>query len=142
MKTYLALSFLLLLSCTSNSDDTKVNQLNQTTEIRKSEEFKVSSKYSFEEISKFAISSLMFQDPQNITVVANGNNLIVSYIKDSKTYSYKIKFNQNQIMWGNADGRWRDDDLDEKLYYKEVDDKIEIIIKFSDGSNDTKQYHK
>ncbi|WP_400263077.1 hypothetical protein ACFX5U_08415 [Sphingobacterium sp. SG20118] len=146
MITYLALPFCFLMSCSSNPIDTKVNQLNQTAahteEIQPIEEFKAPSKYSFEEISKFAISSLMFQDPKNMTVVTDGNNFIVSYIKDSKPYSYKIKFNKNQIMWGNADGRWRDNDLDEKLYYKEAEDRIEIIMKYSDGSNETKEYHK
>lgn len=84
----------------------------------------------------------MFQDPQNMSVRTDNENFIVSYNKDSKVYSYKIKFIQNQIMWGNADGRWRDNDLDEKLFYKEVNDKLHIIMQFSDGSNSTKEYHK
>lgn len=146
MKIYLTLPFCIFISCSSNSVDTKVNQLNQAaedkSEIHTLEEFKVPSKYSLEKISKFAISSLMFQDPQNMSVRTDNENFIVSYNKDSKVYSYKIKFIQNQIMWGNADGRWRDNDLDEKLFYKEVNDKLHIIMQFSDGSNSTKEYHK
>lgn len=146
MKAILLLATYLFISCSSDSHDNKVNEQDQIVEFKEevqpSIEFINPQEYSFEDISKYAISSLMSQDPINMNVYTEGENFIISYIKDSKLYSYKIKFDQNQIMWGNLDGRWRDHELDEKLFYKEVDDKLQITMQFSDGTNSTKEYHK
>ncbi|MGE8380761.1 MAG: hypothetical protein ACN6PN_20500 [Sphingobacterium sp.] len=98
--------------------------------------------YSYNEIAKYAIATSMFQHPENLTVKNEVGIYIVSYFKDSKQYPYKIKFNQDQIIWGVEDGRWREHPTDEKLAFKEVGNELQIIQHFTDGSNSIKEFQK
>ncbi|HHR5880152.1 TPA: hypothetical protein ACS7XF_000049 [Providencia alcalifaciens] len=70
----------------------------------------------------------------------------VHYIKpvDGTRWAIKCKLIGNQVMWAsnNPDsiGRWRDDPLDEKVFYNVKDDQLSITEMYSDGSNIKKTY--
>lgn len=102
------------------------------------------SSFSKEDVARFAISSIMIQPSKNISVKVEDKVYYTSYIRksDSKKFDYKIKFENDLIVWGNIDGRWRDDARDERIYFKEEENKIVITQWFSDGSRDVKEYKK
>ena len=135
---------LLLIGCgqKNSTENTETN----TTEIEQTEtlesEIISEPKFSGNEIAKFTIVTIMDQKPQIINVKEKEGIYIVSYKQpeDGKKYEYKIKINGNRIVWGNADGRWRDTSYDEKLTYRENNDKLIIIQTFSDGSKSEKEF--
>jgi|GEM_PF-5628330 len=93
-------------------------------------------------IAKYAISALMGKPASDMKVKTQGTIYIVSYIRtnDGEHFSYKIKFAGNNIIWGNADGRWRDGVADEKLSFSAKKSNVFIHVKYSDGSAETKKY--
>lgn len=97
------------------------------------------------EIAKYAIASIMNKNPDKIKVKKEASIYKVYYLNDSRSnyINYKIKFNGNQIIWGNYDGRWRDTNYDEKIYYEESDNgTLKIIQKFRDGSSINDEFQK
>lgn len=100
--------------------------------------------FKYEDIAKYAMASIMGQPPSIIKVNKNEDKYIVSYIRksDSQKFSYKIKFEGNQIIWANIDGRWRTHELDEKISFSEEDSKIKIIQTFNDGSESIEEFKK
>ncbi len=108
------------------------------------EETVANIEYSDSEISKFAVAAIMNQSPKIINVKKKNDEYYVSYKRpdDGKFFDYKIKIDNNSIMWGAADGRWRDSSYDEKISYKISGEKIIIIQTFTDGSKSEKKYNK
>jgi len=147
MKTYFIIAVAIFTACSSLSPQPAV----QETPAEVIENSQLTTEpvldymprnYTYDEIAKYAIATLMFQHHDNLTVKNEGGIYIVSYFKDSQQYHCKIKFNQDQIIWGVADGRWREHPMDEKLSYKEVGNKLQITQHFTDGSNSIKEFQK
>lgn len=143
------ITFLLLILCSHSvySVDSKVNLSNTTVfdEIDMSKipiNHNAPVKISQLNISKYAISALMSKPASIMKVKKQGKIFIVSYNRsnDGQSFSYKIKIIGNDIIWGNADGRWREAASDEKLSYSVKNGTIFIYIKYSDGSSETKKY--
>jgi len=147
MKTYFILAAVFFTACSSPSpqpavQETPVEVIENSQPTTETVLDYAPRNYTYNEIAKYAIATLMFQHPENLTVKNEGEIYIVSYFKDSQQYNCKIKFNQDQIIWGVADGRWREHPMDEKLSYKEVGNELQIIQHFTDGSNSIKEFQK
>ena len=95
-----------------------------------------------EQIAKAAISALFYQPVNIMTVKTNGDIVLVSYKRpdDGQKFEYKIQVTNNSINWGNADGRWRNSNFDEKLSYTINGQEIVITTAFSDGSKSQERF--
>jgi hypothetical protein len=145
---FLSLLFFIasLTNCSIPSTKTEqVSTVNQTqiapTEKSKKVELK---NFSKEDVARFAISTIMGQPSKTINVGLQNGLYYVSYVRksDSKKFVYKIKIEEWAIVWGTLNGRWRDEDYDEKISFVEDNNKIKITQTFSDGSSDTKEFKK
>lgn len=138
------LVFLLIISCKqSEQKETVTEEQIQTQEISKVEET-VLKTFTYKDIARYTMAAIMDQPPKIIKATKTNNLYYVSYIRksDNQKFEYKIKFNGNEILWANIDGRWRDSQYDEKISFVEKDNKINIIQTFNDGSEYVKEYKK
>ena len=147
------LLFISLLSCSKKEPikDNKINEVNVQKEELKTvdvqEELNPPSfelkKVSYEQVAKFTVYAIFNQENNKTLKVSNDNGVYhVSYTRknDNSKWFVKIKFVDNRIIWGNSDGRWRDDSRDEKIYFEEKENEVLIKQFFTDGSIDTKSY--
>lgn len=104
----------------------------------------VLSKFSKEDVARFAISSIMGQSSNSMKVKFERDIYYVSYLRksDLKKFSYRIKIEGNRILWANVEGRWRDSEHDEKISFQENDNTLSIIQTYNDGSTDIKEFKK
>lgn len=148
-----SLLFIALLSC-SKKESMKADKVNEI-EINKEEPKTVNvkeeltppsfrlKKASYEQVAKFTVYAIFNQENNKTLKVSNDNEVYhVSYTRkdDNTKWSVKIKFVDSRIIWGNSDGRWRDDSRDEKIYFEEKENEVLIKQFFTDGSIDTKSY--
>lgn len=144
MKIILNLIVVVLTSC-GNSSNEKVSNEQQTpiveTEIKQRG---ILTNFSKEDVSRFAISSIMEQPSMTIKVKSENGLYIVSYIRksDSKKFRYKIRIDGDKILWANLDGRWRNTEYDEKVSFEENGQTLKIIQTFSDNSVDIKEFKR
>lgn len=92
-------------------------------------------------ISKAVISSIFGPSPSIMKVKEDKPGIfIVSYYSPDagKSYSYKVKFENNKAYWGADDGMWRYDNI----YYTETNDAYYIIEKYGDGSKREDKFYK
>lgn len=146
-KTYFILAAVIFTACSSPSPQSVVQEtpaevIENSQPTTETVLDYAPKNYTYDEIAKYSVATLMFQHPENLTVKNESEIYIVSYFKDSQQHHCKIKFNRNQIIWGVADGRWREHPMDEKLSYKEVGNELQIITHYSDGSNSLKEFQK
>lgn len=138
------LVFLLIISCKQNEQkEAVIKQQIQTQEISKVEET-ILNTFSYKDIARYTMAAIMDQSPKIIKATKTNDLYYVSYIRksDNQKFEYKIKFNGNEILWANIDGRWRNSKYDEKISFVEKDNQINIIQTFSDGSEYIKEYKK
>lgn len=67
-----------------------------------------------EDICKASIATIMGRDVSIINIdVIKDDSVYLSYVRsnDGTQWSYKCKVDGNKVIWGNADGRWRTDEL-------------------------------
>jgi len=147
MKSIKKFNFFLLLivlvSCKnpgSKIDNQEDNDSINSANIEVEENILV--KFKYEDIARYAISTVMNQPVKNINVRKSDEIFYVSYVRksDSQKFDYKVKFDDNNIIWGNLGGRWRTDKYDEKLTFYENSDTLSVLQKYSDGSKDFKQF--
>ncbi|PKV64488.1 hypothetical protein ATE90_0878 [Polaribacter sp. Hel1_33_96] len=94
-------------------------------------------------ISKAVISSIFGPSPSIMKVKEDKDKpgvFIVSYYsRDAgKSYSYKVKFENNKAFWGADDGRWRYDNIS----YTETNNAYYIIEEYGDGSKRKDKFYK
>lgn len=138
------LVFLLIISCKQSEQKLAViEEQIQTQEISKVEET-ILKIFTYEDIARYTMAAIMDQSPKIIKATKNNDLYYVSYIRksDNQKFEYKINFNDNEILWANIDGRWRNSKYDEKISFTEKDNQIDIIQTFSDGSEYVKEYKK
>ena len=145
IKITLNLIFFVLLTSCGNSSTEKVSSVEQTPSVETEIKPKVTiTNFTKEDIARFAISSIMGQPSKAIKVKEENGLYILSYIRksDSKKFDYKIKIDEDKILWSNLDGRWRDTEHDEKINFEENAQTIKITQTFSDNSVDVKEFKK
>lgn len=145
IKITLNLIFVVLLTSCGNSSNKKVSSIEQTPSVENEIKPKDTlTDFSKEDIARFAISSIMGQPSKTIKVKEENGLYILSYIRksDSKKFDYKIKIDEDKILWANLDGRWRDTEHDEKINFEENAQTIKITQTFSDNSVDVKEFKK
>lgn len=143
MKLIIPLLILILaLGCKQNNEKEIIIE-DQIQKVNKVEETTLNT-FTYEDIARYTMASIMGQQPKIITAIKKGNLYYVSYIRksDRKKFDYKIKFEGNKILWSNIDGRWRDSKYDEKISFIENNNNISIIQTFSDGSRDIQKFKK
>lgn len=143
MKLIIPLLMLILNLGVKQNDEKEIIIKNQIQNVNKIEEAPLKT-FTYEDIARYTMASIMGQPPKIITSIKKGNLYYVSYIRksDRKKFDYKIKFEGNKIIWSNIDGRWRDSQYDEKISFIENNNKLSIIQTFSDGSQDIQEYKK
>jgi len=163
-KLYFILILTSILSCTQKHAEEKSYEpvqvapqsfvLTDTSKVdeQKSEEKDISKpksnvlrKFSKADVAKFTIASIMGQSPSIIKTRNEGEYYSVFYTRtsDGQKFSYKIKFEEeNKVMWGNSDGRWRNSVYDERITYSEANGKLTITQAFEDGSSTNDIYTK
>lgn len=131
-------------SCKQESHSDKTLQNQDTIRAVNLPEEVLLKNFTYEDIAKYTMATIMNQPPSIIKVKKEDNLYIVSYNRktDSQKFSYKIKFKGMQIIWANLEGRWRDSSVDEKIRFVEENDKLKIIQTFSDGSESTEEFKK
>jgi hypothetical protein len=100
--------------------------------------------FTYEDVSRYTMASVMGQPTKIIKATKNKDLYFVSYIRksDKQKFEYKVKFDGNDILWANINGRWRNSEYDEKISFEENDEKLKIITTFSDASQDIQEYKK
>lgn len=144
MKLIIPLVILILTHICKQNDEKEIIIEYQIQKVNKIEATTTLMTFTYEDVARYTMASIMGQSPKIITSVKKGNLYYVSYIRksDRKKFDYKIKFNGNKILWSNIDGRWRDSKYDEKISFIEKNNKLSIIQTFSDGSQDIQEYKK
>ncbi len=135
---------IFMINCNQKKNDIQPSeQALPETVIEKSDNI-VLKNFTYEDIARYAMSSIMGQPSKIIKVIKSEDLYYVSYIRksDNQKFSYKIKFNGNKILWANIDGRWRNSEYDEKISFVEKNNKVSIIQTFSDNSEDIQEYKK
>ena len=140
--------FLIFKSFNNSSDKdlnneaiSTVNINENSDEIESIHEYEVVKlkNFTYEDIARFAMATSM-QEPVNIVKAEKRENyyyVVYTRKSDSQKFEYKVKFEGNRIIWGGLDGRWQDTEYDEKMTFKEIGNKINIL-----GVGETIEYNK
>lgn len=137
------LFIILIIGCKQDEQkEILVERDNYVQEIKVKEN--VLKNFTYSDISRYAITSIMGQPAKTIKVSKADDLYFVSYVRksDKQKFDYKIKFEENKILWANSDGRWRDSEYDEKITFEENDMTLKIIQTFSDNSQDIHEFKK
>jgi hypothetical protein len=89
------------------------------------------------QICKAGIATVMGREPKIMTIDRVQTEVIyLSYIRqdDQSKWVFKCKLDGNQIVWGNDDGRWRDNAADSAVRFYVSGKVISIAETFGDGS--------
>ncbi len=89
-------------------------------------------------VCRAAIGSVMGRDPAIIRASVDSDGLVrVEYIRpdDRKLFAYKCRLEGTRVVWGNADGRWRNDSQDSVITFALLGSAVSIIEKWPDGSS-------
>lgn len=84
----------------------------------------------------------MGRDPATMISRVEGDTVLLSYARsdDGKEWAYKCRLEADRILWGADPGRWRDHPADETLFFKVVDDQLEIEERYGDGSSNRETF--
>ena len=135
---------IFMINCNQKKNDIQPSEQALPETVIETSDNIVLKNFTYEDIARYAMSSIMGQPSKIIKVIKSEDLYYVSYIRksDNQKFSYKIKFNGNKILWANIDGRWRNSEYDEKISFVEKNNKVSIIQTFSDNSEDIQEYKK
>jgi len=90
-------------------------------------------------ICRTAIASIMGRDPKQIqTTSAPDGVVLLTYVRpiDNFVWAYRCRLQDNRIVWANDPGRWREDVLDDKVFFEIVGAgaQLRIIENHVDGT--------
>ncbi len=143
--TLLSIIIALLTNCsnTPTSEETSHEQTDTTVEVAAPQKALLTN-FTEKDVARFSISAIMGQPSNKIKVQHENGLYYVSYIRksDSKKFEYKIKIDDNKVVWANIDGRWRDSEYDERISFEEDGNKLKITQSFSDGSSGVNEFKK
>jgi len=95
------------------------------------------------QVCRATVATLYGRDPKIMKVDGNqGPVIFVSYVRpnDGTFWASKCKVDGNRVAWGNRDGRWRDNPLDEAVEYKITPTEVTITVKFQGQVTNTRKY--
>jgi hypothetical protein len=95
------------------------------------------------QVCKAGIATAMGRDPETMITELQASDVIhVSYIRqsDGSLFTYKCRIEGNQILWGNIDGRWRNNSADSVITYSTLDGTLVVSERFPDGSSSNSIY--
>lgn len=147
----LIFSFLIVILLTNCKKNEQIDEIvpDQNIETKNERETVIEEKnnlenFNYEDVARYTIASLMGQPTKKIKVIKNKDLFFVSYIRksDKQKFEYKVTFQGNNILWANIDGRWMNSEYDEKLSFEEIDEILNIITTYNDGSQDIQKYKK
>jgi hypothetical protein len=95
--------------------------------------------FTYEDIARYGIASSMYEPINIVKSRKKADYYYVYYVRpsDSKYFDFKVKFDGNRVIYGDVNGRWQDTELDEKITFEEIGDKVNIM-----GAGETVQYKK
>ena len=99
--------------------------------------------FSEREICKAVISTVMGRSPAIMTAQRQADNVIVSYVRqsDNTTWRAKCSASSDEAVWGNADGRWRNHNMDLQITIGLTrQGHLSVSETYSDGSERTKTF--
>lgn len=82
-------------------------------------------------ICRTAIASIMGRDPKQIqTTSAPDGVVLLTYVRpiDNFVWAYRCRLQDNRIVWANDPGRWREDVLDDKVFFEIVGAGMQLRI--------------
>ncbi|MEO7978982.1 hypothetical protein [Flavobacterium sp.] len=134
----------LIISCKQKEQTEDMIELNTPVLKTKTVDKIILKNFTYEDISRYAIASIMGQSAKIIKVTKKDEIYILSYIRksDKQKFDYKMKVEGNKILWANLDGRWRNSEYDEKITFIEKENNINIIQTFEDNSQDIQEFIK
>ena len=134
-------TFFVLIGCNKKQEQIKDTIEQERPIIKRKELLK---NFSYEDIAKYTISTVMGQSPKIMSVNEQNDLYIVSYIRksDKQKFTYKVKFESDTAIWANIDGRWRDSSEDETIKFEEIGEKLKIKTFYSDGSSEIEEFSK
>ena len=97
-------------------------------------------RFTYSQICKAGIGVVMGSDAQimiaGLHEPEDGGGLLVSYMRedDGQPFMYKCRLYEERIIWGNLDGRWRNDTADSVITWFVDGKELVIQIQFNDGS--------
>lgn len=98
-----------------------------------------------QDICRFLMSFLYEIDLRiiDVNVEYNGEYYITKYksVVSGEIIDSKIKFIDDKIIWGNLNGRWRDDNRDSVITYKIYGNKVKIKETFVSGKKLVKEFN-
>jgi len=99
-------------------------------------------------ICRSAIAAIMDRDPRLVkTTTAADGVVLLTYVRpiDNFVWSYRCRLQEeNRIVWASDPGRWREDALDDKIYFEVVGAgaQLRIIENHVDGTTTTQLFDR
>ena len=88
--------------------------------------------FTNQQICRAAIATIMHKDVGIVSASGEGT-ISVTYSSNGRK-TFKCRIEGQRVMWGNADGRWRNHPMDEKVMWETEGNTLVIRQPWSDGS--------
>lgn len=101
--------------------------------------------FSNENICRATIATTLHKNLSSIDLDKQVGGITYLYHirnSDGSRWEYKCKISKNNILWGMADGRWRDGKYDEPMSFTISNGKLNIVKTYDDNSMLENRYNK
>jgi hypothetical protein len=100
--------------------------------------------FSISQICKAGIGVVMGRDPVAMKSRVAGDIVFISYVRsdDGMEWSYRCRLEGDRIIWATDTGRWRNSVADEPIFFRVVDERLEIEERYTDGSSTQKTFSR
>jgi hypothetical protein len=98
-------------------------------------------------ICRTAIASIMGRDPKLVQTTAGPDGVVLlTYVRpiDNFVWAYRCRLQDNRVIWATDPGRWREDVLDDKIFFEIVGAgaQLRIIEDHVDGTSTRQLYDR
>ncbi|MGZ3351933.1 MAG: hypothetical protein ACXU89_23650 [Xanthobacteraceae bacterium] len=98
-------------------------------------------------ICRTAIAAIMDRDPKLVqTTTAPDGVVLLTYVRpiDNFVWAYRCRLQDNRVIWANDPGRWREDVLDDKIFFEVAGagTQLRIIENHVDGTSTRQVYDR
>lgn len=103
----------------------------------------VGTQLTQEQVCKAAIATIMGRDPGIVRgYYEEGGVTYLAYQRpdDGKLWKYKCRLDGRTVLWGMADGRWRNHSLDGTVSFERAAQSLVIRQQHSDGSGNSRSF--